>query len=176
MEKEELKTLEEQINLLNKISDEDLISDLQGYRKTAQIGLTPHLIRRWVQTKDENLYAQLYQFFLDTQRQDELTYFIEAIQNEDFKNNRSELIAVLWQSPLDASEFFELLVNVALKGDHMTIIEVSTVIDSFDTGFEEDVVLEAVYQIGEAIDEESDEEKVRLLGNLRQIINELYSI
>ncbi len=176
MTQEEVKKLSEQVKELENLSDQNLIKKLAEYRQIALAGLTPHLIRRWVESRAMELSDALFQYFVDTKNQAELTYFIEAIHNEDFIEKRSELISILWQSSLDSTEYFEDLISIAVSGDYMTIIEVSTVIESYDTGFEEQAILDATYQLSDAIDEEGDIERKKLLENLRQVINELYSI
>jgi len=82
----------------------------------------------------------------------------------------------LWQSSLDASDHIEKLVTIAIQGDFMTIIEVGTVIESFELGFEEQVILDAEYLVSEAMNEELDEGRIKLLTNLHQIISELHTI
>jgi len=176
LDQQKSKLFTEQLSLVQSLSDHELNSRLLNFRKLSLPQLTPYFIDRWYNTKDDALRSGLYQFFLDTKMQEELGFFVEAIENKEYVEKRSELIAVLWQSSLDASECFDKLVHIALNGDLMTIIEVSTVIDSFDMGFEEQVVLDNVYQIGEALEEENDEERAKLLSNLQQIISELYAI
>jgi hypothetical protein len=118
----------------------------------------------------------LYQYFLDAKKQEELVFYMDAIRNEKYYSRQSELVAVLWQSSLDSSEHFNELIEIALEGDYMTIIEVGTVIDSYDHAFEEDLVLDAQFRLEEAIEEEDDEDRKKLLVNLKQIISELHLI
>ena len=54
------------------------------------------------------------------------------------------------------------------------IIEVSTVVDELETEFDEDLVMNTIYQIDEEIDSEEDEERAKLLTGLRQIVSELH--
>jgi len=176
LEQEKTKLLAQQKKMVEDLSDKDLKGKIKELRSLSQPGLTSLLIDRWYHTNDELLSTDLYQFFLDTKNQTELDYFIEAIENESYLEKQSDLISVLWQSSLDASDHIEKLVTIAIQGDFMTIIEVGTVIESFELGFEEQVILDAEYLVSEAMNEELDEGRIKLLTNLHQIISELHTI
>ena len=168
--------LEQEINQIKeveKLTDAELKNSMVQLRKDALPGLIPTLLKRWLECQDPQLKEDLYQFFLDTKKQEELPYFMEAIDSENFIDVQSALIAVLWQSSLDASDHLEELVQIALKGDYMCIIEVGTVIENFDIEFEEEPVMDLIYQIEESANEENDAERANLLHGLRQIVSEL---
>ena len=95
------------------------------------------------------------------------------MHNPEYKERKNLLISILWQSTLDASEYLVDLITIALKGDYLTVLEVSTVIESFDTVFNEEDVMDAIYQIDERMEEESDQELVKMLSSLKKVISEL---
>ena len=155
------------------MSDKDLLAKLPSLRAEAMTGLTPFLIERWFKTENETLKSDLFNFFLDTRRQEELPHFMEAINKKEYADVRNELLSIFWQSGLDTSEYLEELIEIALAGDYMTLIEVATIIETFEEEYDEEQVMNMIYQIEEIIDGEEDEERIKLLTNLRQVISEL---
>lgn len=176
MNSEKSKILNKEIELVSKLSDEQLLREIPRLRKEGLPELTPVLIERFEVTKDDGLKQSLFQFFSDTRNQEELQYFMNAIMNTDYKSSRNELISVLWQSALDASDYLKDLTEIALEGDPMTIIEISTVIDNFDTAFPEDDILDSIYRIDEVLLEEGDADRSKLLHSLKSVISELYTL
>ena len=172
MEQERIK-LREQIKKIEAMSDQDLLARLPSLRADALIGLTPLLIERWFKAKNETLKSELFKFFLDTKRQEELPYFLEAINKDEYAEVKNEILSIFWQSSLDLTEYLDELVEIALEGDYMTLIEVATIIETFEEEFDEEQVMNVIYLIEETIDSESDDERVKLLTNLRQVVSEL---
>lgn len=175
MNSERAKKIQSEVEKLRKLSDVDLIQRITNLRNESLPELTPHLIEKWSQTKNEDLREVLYQFFGDTKDQAELNYFVEAIRNEEFKHLRNELLSVLWQSSLDTSEYLDELIEWAIEGDYMTIVEVSTVIDSMESEFSEDQIMDNIYRIDEGLIDERDEDRIKLLNSLKDVVASLYT-
>lgn len=162
-----------QIELLKNGSDEAVISEIKTLRKLGSTALVPVLIERWNNSTNETLNNNIFKLMIDIRPQDALEDIIQAIKNPAYSERKNLLISILWQSSLDASEYLVDLLTVALEGDYITILEVSTVIESFDTVFNEQDIMEAIYQIDERIEEESDEENRNMLNSLKQVISKL---
>lgn len=162
-------------DLIQQLSDEELILKLPMMRASIIPEIIPSLVERWFNGRNERLNEAIYNYFLDSRVKEELPYFMEAIRNESYASKINELIAILWQSSLDASDHLIELLEIALKGNYMTLIEVGTVIETFENIFSEEVISEALLIIDKAIEGESDEDRLRLIGNLREITSELHS-
>lgn len=131
------------------------------------------LLKRWRESSDETFRSELFQIFADIKDQEALPTILEALKVENRIDRKNEIISILWMSSLDASEHLVDLVNIALKGNYMTVLEVSTVIESFDSEFGEDEVMEAMYQIDEKLLEIDSPELAAMLTNLKDVINTL---
>ena len=131
------------------------------------------LLKRWRESSHETFRSELFQIFADIKDQEALPSILDALKLENRIDRKNEVISILWMSSLDASEHLVDLVNVALKGNYMTVVEVSTVIESFDSEFGEDEVMEAMYQIDEKLLEVDNPELAALLTNLKEVINNL---
>ena len=162
-----------QIELLQKGSDEAVINEIKSLRKQGSTALIPVLLERWNNSTNETLNSKIFELMIDLRPQDALENIIQAIKNPEFSERKNVLISILWQSSLDASEYIVDLLTIALEGDYMTVLEVSTVIESFDTVFNEQDVMEAIYQIDERMETEDDEEFRNMLYSLKQVISKL---
>ena len=155
-------------------SDPDLLGKIPELRAQNLPELIPDLIDRWMKTGSVELRDSLFQFFIDSKNEEELDYYLEAIADDKNLDHRAELMSILWQSSLDSSSHIEFLVEIALKSDYMTIVETGSIIESYTAEFDEQELTELVYRIDDEIDsEEADEDRIKLLINLKQIIQEL---
>jgi len=162
-----------QIELLKKGSDEAVLRELNTLRKDGSLPLIPVILERWKNSTNETLNKSIFEFMVDIRLQEALSEIIKAIRNPEFAERKNLLIAILWQSVLDPSEYLEDLISIALNGDYMTILEVSTVVESFDAVFNEQEVMDAIYQIDERLDEEQDEIQKNILISLKKVVSQL---
>ena len=161
----------EQIKLISELSDSDLFNRMHDFRHTKSAEVVKTLLTRWSLSKDDQLNEALLVLFKDLREQEDLPLILNALENESNLEKKNQLISILWLSALDASEHLLDLVNVALNGDYMTVVEVSTVIESFDIEFSEDEVMECMYQIDEKLLDVSDEDFTAMLINMKEVIN-----
>lgn len=166
---------ENQSHQIQLLSDEELILRLPILRASVIPEIIPLLVEKWYAGRNDRLNESIYNYFLDSKVREELPYFMEAIRSESFAGKRNELIAILWQSSLDASDHLKELIEIALKGNYMTLVEVSTVIETFENIFSEELLSESLLMIDKAMEGEGDEDRLRLIGNLREITSELHS-
>ena len=131
------------------------------------------LLKRWRESSNDDFRSAIFEIFSDIKEQEALPYVLEAIEQEQDLDRKNEIISILWMSSIDASEHLVDLVNIALEGNYMTVVEVSTVIESFDSEFGEDEVMESMYQIDEKILEMDSQELATMLLNLKEVVNKL---
>jgi hypothetical protein len=147
---------------------------IQQLRKDAVPELLPHLIERWsVETTDQHIQEQIFQFLIDLRDPSCSGYIVNAAADPDFENIQKELLSVMWQSKLDGSDYIDELVDIALKANIETIIEVATIIGEIDNTYSEDQILDWTYLIQEHIDETSDEDRGKMLMHLIETIKTL---
>ena len=161
------------LNLALQASESELVNQKSTLRENMNSRILKELLRRWRESSNETFRSNLMQIFADIKEQEALPYVMEALELENIIERKNEIISILWMSSIDASEHLVDLVNVALKGNYMTVVEVSTVIESFDSEFGEDEVMESMYQIDEKLLEVDNPELVALLVNLKDVVNGL---
>ena len=89
---------------------------------------------------------------------------IDIIECDSYTSEKAILISIFWQSSLDSSEFISTIVREAIKGDYLVGIEVLSVIDNYDTTFQETEIEDIKFDLEEAIDLEQSEKKNLLIS------------
>lgn len=160
------------INSLSTDNTKDVLIAIKQLRKHGKPEAIPHLVELYKKTKDEEIKSSLQNFFFDLKDQLATEAIMQAIENEESLAIKTFLISILWQSSLDASEHISSLINQAINGDYMTCVEVLTVIDSFETTFQEEEIQNLDFDLDDAIDTEYSEKR----GILITIKNALPSL
>ena len=166
-------TIQAQIQLLQNGTDEKLMIGLSNLRKQGTPELMPFLLKRWNESSNDELTQKIFDFITDIKPQEAIGDIMIALNNIEYVDKKSLLVSMLWQSSLDASEYIDDLIAIALKGDFMTVLEVSTVIESFDTVFNEQDMMESIYQIDKRLEIETNEELRNILNSLKGVISKL---
>ena len=55
----------------------------------------------------------------------------------------------------------------------MTVLEISTVIESFDTVFNEQDIMDIIYQIDERMEEEQSNDLKEMFNSLKKVVSQL---
>ena len=149
-------------NIINNLSSEnnkDVLTAIKQLRKHGKPDAINHLVNLYKNTKDEEVKTSLRNFFFDLKDQSSTATLIEAIENEADIELKTFLISILWQSSLDASEHLKSLINEAINGDYMTCVEVLTVMDTFETTFQEEEIQDLDFDLADAIDNDNGEKR-----------------
>ena len=124
-------------------------------------------------TDEPTVEAAIIEFLYDLKDEESVAVLANAIQDEDFLYYQSFLVATFWQSAIDGSDYLDLFVKIAIKGEYMTSLEALTVIENFDSAFPQDELLELESDLNEAKEEEQDEDKKALLQSMTDVIRNL---
>ena len=73
---------------------------------------------------------------------------MDLIQQTDLKEYQQLLLSTIWNSPLDYTDYLEIFVDLALKGDFIITLECLTIIENLDGPFSEKSVMEAQVLLG----------------------------
>lgn len=124
-------------------------------------------------TDEPLVEASIIEFLYDLKDEQSVPVLINAIQNEEFAFYHSFLVASFWQSAIDGSEYLEIFVKAALKGEYMTSLEALTVVENFDSSFDHTLLLELEADLIEGIESEENEDKKALLVSLSDVVRNL---
>jgi len=171
---EKLTTVEKEIIKDLKASDSKIV--LQALKKSRKEGsaMVFQAILDVLKDTDEPLVeSAIIEFLYDLKDETSIPILIQAIENEAFEYYSSFLIAAFWQSAIDGSDHIQLFVKKAIESDYMTALEALTVVENFDSTFDEQLLDECKTDLSIAIDEEEDEDKKSLLESLHDVIQNL---
>ena len=73
---------------------------------------------------------------------------MDLIQQTELKEYQQLLLSTIWNSPLDYTDYLEVFVDLALKGDFIITLECLTIIENLDGPFSEKSVMEAQVLLG----------------------------
>ncbi len=124
-------------------------------------------------TDEPTVEAAIIEFLYDLKDEESIPVLIEAIQDENFAFYHSFLVASFWQSAIDGSDYLEVFVKAAIKGEYMTTLEALTVVENFDSAFAQIDMMDYERDINAAIEVEENEDKKALLTSLGDVVRNL---
>jgi len=124
-------------------------------------------------TDEPTVEAAIIEFLYDLKDEDSIPVLIDAIQDEEFSFYQSFLVATFWQAAIDGSDYLNIFVKTAIKGEYMTSLEALTVIENFDSAFPQDELSELESDLIEAAEEVQDEDKKALLVSMADVVRNL---
>lgn len=95
----------------------------------------------------------------------------EALNDENYMEFHNLIAASIWEAGLNVDDRLIELVEMAVKHDYVTAIEIITIIENIETGFPYEEVTDASLTINEFIEDSEDENKNALLISLAETIN-----
>jgi hypothetical protein len=153
-------------------NDKKVFTALKQLRKHGKKEAVIPLIDLLSTTTNDDIKTDVTSLLFDLKDQTVVEELIKAIQSDDYIAEKPILISIFWQSSLDSSEHITTIVGEAIKGDYMVGIEVLSVLDNYDTTFQETEIEDLKFDLEEAI-EMDDSEKKNLLISIRSAIDSL---
>ena len=99
---------------------------------------------------------------------------MDLIQQTDLKEYQQLLLSTIWNSPLDYTDYLEVFVDLALKGDFIITLECLTIIENLDGPFEEADILEAQLHLKEYLESTTKtDEKSILMSEIALLIKNM---
>jgi hypothetical protein len=92
---------------------------------------------------------------------------LDMLEHSKYAKIHAPILASFWQSGLDVSEHLEALINVAIGGDFLTVMEALTVIENLEFS-NDDAITKSIQLMDKAVEIKS--EKQTLLVELRQVL------
>jgi hypothetical protein len=99
---------------------------------------------------------------------------MDLIQHQDLNALQQLLLSTIWNSPLDYTDYLEVFVELAIKGDFMVSLECLTIIENLDGPFSEKSVMESQVLLGEYADSNPDKnsQKGALMSEIALLIQD----
>ena len=156
-------------NILKDLSDNDskkVLTAISQLRKHGKKEAIIPLIKTYSSSASDEIRQEIVSLFYDLKDQAVVEEIIIAIADEQFIEERSLLVSIFWQSALDGSDYLSDFVRAAIHSDYLTCLEALTVIENFDSTFDENEIDDLKYDLDEVIDSE-ETEKAKLLASIK---------
>tara|TARA_B100000795_G_C22804493_1_gene443962 strand:- start:1299 stop:1823 length:525 start_codon:yes stop_codon:yes gene_type:complete len=98
-------------------------------------------------------------------------FLFEALNDERYMEFHNIIAASIWEAGLKVDDRLLDLVELAVRLDYVTAIEISTIIENIETGFPYEEVTDASLTINEYVEDSTDENKNSLLISLAETLN-----
>lgn len=154
-------------------SEDTVLDTLDLIRDEGNSKILPAVLDLLADTDNPEIEAGIIQLLFDLRDEEAVPYLVAALNNQRLKYYYSFLISAFWQSALDGSDHLTLFVTKAIKGDYMVCLEALTVIENFDTAFENNEIQHCASLLMEAIEREKAGEKKELLKSMLEVIEQL---
>lgn len=103
---------------------------------------------------------------------------MDLIQQTELKEYQQLLLSTIWNSPLNYTDYLEVFVDLALKGDFIITLECLTIIENLDGPFSEKSVMEAQVLLGAYAESNPDKnsQKGMLISEIALLIKDFQRI
>ncbi len=114
---------------------------------------------------------QLLIEFLSTIKDSEIKEtIINALSEAEFKPIRGKILSVIWNIPLDFSEYLDYFVRIAIEGNFMESLECLTILENLEGPFEEEQLMEAQVILSGIKDQKFDNQKATIVSEIALLI------
>lgn len=174
-EKKQLQQVKKLRSGLASTEEKEILKAVEAAREEGDARIVPDLIEVWAVTESEEIRNNILSVFNDLKNSDATEHLIEALDHPDI-HDRSDLLAVFWNSRLDGSEKIDKFTEIAVEGSYQEAFEALTAIEEMEGPFGEDQAMEAQLWIKTYYAQGTDEKKPiieALDQRLRKIQEEL---
>ncbi len=166
-----IKQLLDELKSGNEQSFSKAINELNGLMTST---LLPELASILLTTQSEKNKAEMMQFFNDLAFEGAQENMMQIILNPSFIDVRQELLATIWNSRIDYSNYLAEFVEIASEGNYLETLECLTIIENLDGPFEEADILEAQLHLKEYLESSNrTEEKSILMSEIALLIKNM---
>jgi hypothetical protein len=155
----------------NEIVFSKAIVELNGLMKPE---LLPELVSILQTIESDKNRFELLQFFNDLSADGAQEIMMQTILNPNFIDIRQELLASIWSSRIDYSNYLAEFVEIASEGNYLETLECLTIIENLDGPFDEADILESQLHLKEYLESSTKtDEKSILMSEIALLIKNM---
>ncbi|MDA9564019.1 hypothetical protein N9R81_05025 [Flavobacteriales bacterium] len=142
---------------------------LTDIKKIGTVELLPSLIEAYTTTTNESVKLGIENIFNQLKDSKSVDFLMDALSNDKYKAYHQKFAAAIWESGLDASTHLSRLIEIALKTDYLTCLEILTIIENIEDGISENDIEQGIAAISEQLQwKKSDNDP--LLASIIQVL------
>jgi hypothetical protein len=157
-EKKQLQRIKKLRNGLASTDEKEVRKAVEEAREEGDARIVPDLIEVWAVTENEELRNEVLKIFYDLKDSEATQHLLEALDHPDIQD-RSDLLAVFWNSRLDGSEKVDKFTEIAVEGSYQEAFEALTALEEMEGPFDENTVMEAQLWVKTYYAQGEDEKK-----------------
>lgn len=161
--------LKHQLSALQSGNRSAILGALRDIRYSGSVAVLPGLFELLVEQEDQQITAEITGLLNDLKDQEAAEVLVAAIDNPDYEQIASLLVAACWQNGLSYEPYTDSFVRVAIRGDYATAIEAFTVIEEAAGNLRNEERQRLAGLISDGL-EDADEPKRILLRELVRVI------
>jgi len=146
--------LKQQIGILRSTNRRAILETIRDLRSEGDLSVLPELFNLMLDQEDLEMFYEVCAFLNDLKEKEAAEILAEAINNPEYREIQTPLVAACWQNGLSYGKQIATFVEVVLRGDYAAAIEAFTVIE-------------------EAMGELEQNERTRLASSLKSSLPEV---
>lgn len=155
--------------------DNKIISGIKALKVHGDDTVITPLIDLWNKGVSDAVENELSAFFSDLKSSGAAPTIMEVLKNKSYNAIHLPLLATIWNSSIDYSEYLEDFVHLAIKNDFMVALECLTILENLDGPFEEHHVLESEVMLREFAEnynenKNEEEKKVQMVLEISKLV------
>jgi len=144
-------------NLLSN-DDKKVKSALDRADKSGTIEWVEPLLEAFSLRKDDSLKERMRELLSSVKLSAAEGVFLDTLNNQDKKDIHADVLGFIWSAGFVPEESIDLIVRCATSGDYRAAIEGLTLVEQFDLVENEQILLEAILTIRNALDSKEKSE------------------
>jgi hypothetical protein len=151
---------------------EVVIQSIEEVKETGTSSLFPVLMSLLHETSYQEIKRKIFSLFAELKSTDTVPLLMDAITNEEYKEERRELVSCCWQNGMNYSSFLPVFVDLVISEDFPTALEALTVIENMYGNIDQQIVNQQLEKI-KHVKITTDEQKNFLLDSLPSAITSI---
>lgn len=169
-EKKENKFLQNILQNLKAKNNGLVLKALQDAKQRGTIHVLPGIIEVLLQTEDDAVYEEAKSILFELKASKAGEVLVDYLKKDNSIGHRDVLVSALWQSSIPSEEYLTFLIELACKENYMATLEVLTVVENMEGEVNDEEIVECISTINECIEKGGDENKMKLLTSLVEVL------
>lgn len=162
--------LKNQIQSLRSGNRSAILTTLKELRSHGDVSILPELFDLLLDQEDQQIVGEVSSMLNDIKEKEAAPILSEAIKNPDYSKILALLVSACWQNRLSYGKYINTFVEVVISGEYDAAIEAFTVIEEAVGDLEQDERNKLVLNLKSRVND-VDERKKPLLSELVKVIS-----
>ena len=157
---------------LNSSDDNTVKKGLEAVRKDGTSTFIPVLTALALNHNNTDIQSEALEVLKDTKNTAAHQLIIEEVKLHRSHPDISKLLGATWEAGIDVSDELYEFVEIAVASNYQSLIELFSIIDNDDKGYDYETVSEINLLINEKIEEDSESDSAAMLQTIALMLSE----